>query len=408
MQDFFTRHNSSPLTSPTAPQVNKLEAALTDYVYLQTPTAMIATLFGIAIVVGGFYLTHGATPSLYMWAAICIGATLYRITLAFIYFHYKKPPLSSRQIVFWQSLYLTGVIAGGLSWSLPGFILFPTATPMQNSLVFLIVAGVSAGGVPLLAGLPVIAGIFLALTLLPYALTIEWYASKYYPLFDGAISLYFIYLLYLATQTYQTIKETIQLRFENDVLLNNLTMAKKKLEESNKRLERLATHDPLTDIANRNLFEMSVNTAIKHAEMKKRKLAILFLDIDQFKQINDRYGHYAGDQVLVEIVKRLREYFDPNKNMARLGGDELAIIIEDIHEPEEVDVMANLVCEKIANPIIVDQATIYATSSIGISIYPDDTTSKEELLQIADRNMYYIKNKGGNNFYRNRETLKIT
>ena len=163
-------------------------------------------------------------------------------------------------------------------------------------------------------------------------------------------------------------------------------------------LKFLATHDPLTNIPNRALFKDRVVRALARSQRNHQKVAILMLDLDEFKSINDRFGHAAGDLVLQNWSERLKSSVRESDTVARIGGDEFSIILEGITSKED----ARTVVEKILfwneEPYSLNSHQAYLTTSIGITLYPDDGEDYDELLDNADRAMYVAKANGKNDF----------
>ena len=164
------------------------------------------------------------------------------------------------------------------------------------------------------------------------------------------------------------------------------------------RIHRLAYYDALTGLPNRQLFTDRLNQALKYSGRHNSRLALFFLDLDRFKNINDTLGHSIGDTVLQMTAERLTKCVRQTDTLARLGGDEFTIIIQDVNE----DFDAILVAEKVVNafrePLLVEDHELYVTPSIGISLYPDDGSDSEELIKHADTAMYRAKELGGNGF----------
>lgn len=171
----------------------------------------------------------------------------------------------------------------------------------------------------------------------------------------------------------------------------NSSRLQQQLTEEKDLFEHMACHDPLTDIDNRVLFSEKLETAIFRAERNQSNVAVLYIDLDGFKPINDQHGHNAGDQVLVAIAKRLSKNIRIIDSVARIGGDEFAILMEDVKSTNDVKVMVNKVSLLIADPVQVDNKSLQVFSSIGISQYPMDADSPEQLTKIADLAMYKAK-----------------
>jgi len=163
-------------------------------------------------------------------------------------------------------------------------------------------------------------------------------------------------------------------------------------------LDYQAHHDYLTNLPNRALFNDRVEQCIEKAKRVDTEVAFLYIDLDQFKQINDSLGHELGDKVLIEVATRLKSILRKSDTLARLGGDEFSIIIEDLSDFKDASVLAQKILKILNEPVIIDDNTMYVSSSIGISLYPKDATSISQLLKFADAAMYKAKDEGRNNY----------
>jgi len=172
-----------------------------------------------------------------------------------------------------------------------------------------------------------------------------------------------------------------------------------KLLKQQKALKHLATHDPLTELPNRALFNDRLMQASKIAKREKGKFALLFLDLDSFKEINDTLGHDVGDEVLKVVAKKLKRAMREEDTLARLGGDEFIIIMRDIVQAKDASLLAQKILESVAEPMLIDENTLSVSSSIGISVYPEDSALPENILKYSDLAMYKAKSKGKNTFH---------
>lgn len=168
------------------------------------------------------------------------------------------------------------------------------------------------------------------------------------------------------------------------------------LKETEMRLEHLAHHDVLTGLPNRLHFIANLEQALKRATRRKRRLALLLLDLDKFKQINDSMGHATGDTLLKIVAERLQDTVRHEDTVARLGGDEFTVILEDITQFEDAGYIADKILAAISEPSLLEGREIVTHTSIGISVFPDDTDDLDALTKAADTAMYRAKEKGGN------------
>lgn len=160
----------------------------------------------------------------------------------------------------------------------------------------------------------------------------------------------------------------------------------------------LAFHDELTHLPNRNLFLDRLQQAIFEADRTEHLVAVLFLDLDRFKTINDSLGHTVGDQVLIQSAKRLNSVLRAGDTISRLGGDEFSIVLSDIHNVMDCTLIAEKLLDCMSKPLVIGDRELVVTVSIGITIYPFDNAEIQGLLKNADMAMYHAKEAGRNNY----------
>jgi diguanylate cyclase (GGDEF)-like protein len=165
------------------------------------------------------------------------------------------------------------------------------------------------------------------------------------------------------------------------------------------QLEHVARHDPLTDLPNRHLFSDRLQQALVLARRQRLVLAIVYIDLDGFKHINDNFGHLAGDELLVTVSGRIKDALREVDTLARLGGDEFAAVLVDVQGLEECQDLIQRVLFACAEPVAIGSRTAQVSASIGLTLYPMDDGTPEELLAHADKAMYQAK-KAGKNQYR--------
>lgn len=178
-------------------------------------------------------------------------------------------------------------------------------------------------------------------------------------------------------------------------------------KETEARLDHLAHHDSLTSLPNRMLLRDRIHQAIAYARRHDRLIAVLFIDLDRFKRINDSLGHAVGDSLLQSIAGRLKLAIREGDTVARLGGDEFAIALTDIAGLDDVVKLSRKLLKVINKPILLDQREFYATASIGISLFPYDGDDVETLVKNADAAMYEAKEAGRNGYRFFREEMNL-
>ncbi len=213
--------------------------------------------------------------------------------------------------------------------------------------------------------------------------------------------------------TYEAKQFLAQQSRENDLLKGLLENKKAKqaqqiasreielVQEINERraleeqLTHLAFHDPLTGLPNRSLFMDRLQRAIAEAERKKEPVVVMFIDLDDFKKVNDSFGHHVGDKVIQTAALRLKKCLRDIDSIARMGGDEFTLLIPHIGEQEDIEIIARRLIESLDDPIVVEGTEFRMSISIGISIFPVDATNEDSLLRNADTAMYFAKHTRG-------------
>ncbi|MET0102230.1 MAG: EAL domain-containing protein [Sedimenticola sp.] len=171
-----------------------------------------------------------------------------------------------------------------------------------------------------------------------------------------------------------------------------------ELKQSEERLEHLAHYDPLTELPNRMLFQDRLTHAIAQCHRNNSQLALLFVDLDRFKSVNDSFGHEVGDRLLVAVAERLQRCVREGDTIARLGGDEFVVIISNLPDPSDAVRVAEHLVGTLREPFYIQRNECFIGSSIGIAIYPDDGDDSETLSRNADTAMYRAKMQGGDSY----------
>lgn len=180
--------------------------------------------------------------------------------------------------------------------------------------------------------------------------------------------------------------------FQARFLWNLLT----RLKQTNEQITHLAHHDNLTALPNRILFYDRLSQAITRARRDKVSIAVLFVDIDGFKLINDTLGHDAGDALLREVAKRIVACVRDSDTVARIGGDEFTVILNNLLSPNSKDCVAKKIVEAISLPFVINGKSCSVSVSVGIALYPDHGEAADQLVKIADAAMYLAKHSGKN------------
>lgn len=185
-----------------------------------------------------------------------------------------------------------------------------------------------------------------------------------------------------------------------NMALASLGREKAKQELVVKNLEKIVNYDQLTGLANRNLQQISIEQALRGAHRKKLSGAVMYIDLDGFKEINDTKGHHAGDRVLVEVATRLKDCLRDADRIGRLGGDEFCVLVDGLHRPEEAIAIARNIVTILARPVNLDGELVQMSASVGIAHFgADHQETLQSILQKADEAMYVAKRQGKSDFH---------
>ncbi|MDF1882222.1 EAL domain-containing protein [Sulfurimonas sp. MAG313] len=369
------------------------------------PSSLLSTL---AVSIFMFYIVvdHVSTINAIVWLSLILFLTLLRTIHTHRLVKYKKGNYLSEEIIIVLGIFMSGVL---LASSV--FVIFPPDDLALQALCFFLLSAMMAGAVSVYSThilsfvsytLPLIISFLYKATTLPDMLSI---------LFIVGLAYYAI-LLSSMFRVNRSIINFLKTKYLNYDLADHLSKAKESLEKTNaelkiensvredtqKRLYYLANYDPLTGLSNRHMFKENLKDSIKLSKEKESSIALLFLDLDNFKIINDTLGHAMGDKLLIAVSSRLKSLLNDKSSIARLGGDEFVIIMNEINDNEEVSSLAHNIIKLLEKPFSFNEHEMFIGTSIGISLYPSDTIETETLLSYADTAMYIAKDKGKNNY----------
>ena len=214
--------------------------------------------------------------------------------------------------------------------------------------------------------------------------------------FFSFLLLVLLYRSYLLKRAKVELEERVR---QKTLALNQLNRElESKINARTEELKHLAYYDALTDLPNRVLFEDRLRIALEKSKRSGNMVALFFIDLDRFKEINDSFGHKAGDEVLHSVTLKLLAHVRSEDTLSRLGGDEFTLLVEGVHTAQECAVIAQKMLTISKEPIQIGSQTIYASLSIGIALAPQDAINAEDLLKNADAAMYKAKESGRNTF----------
>ncbi|NEV62641.1 EAL domain-containing protein [Thiorhodococcus minor] len=389
--------------------------------YVQAPISNLTV-----VVVSTLYFlvlrSHLDTFPLLGWTLLMWLAAGYRLVLWSLHRKDggKTPP------ALWLRRYRDACFAVGCAWSLATLFLADMGDHVVVAALFMLVFGVTSSAVAILSmHLPsFVLYVLPQLLILGLVLLSRGVPELYWLV--GAVCVYALMLTLFARNAGQLFRGHVQLATQNQALVGQLNAenarredvirertetlratnqaleaeiverkkAEAALHEQQRSLRRIANHDPLTDLPNRLLMIDRLGHAIRRSHRSETGLAVLFIDLDHFKEVNDSLGHTAGDQLLKAAAGRLVACLREGDTVARLGGDEFVVIAEDACTASDASVIASLIQSAFNEPLDPSLGDFCITPSIGISLYPQDGTDTETLLRNADAAMYRAKSDG--------------
>ncbi|TVO72477.1 putative bifunctional diguanylate cyclase/phosphodiesterase [Sedimenticola selenatireducens] len=370
------------------------------------------------------------------WALIILATTARRI---YLLVRYEVTPKLHHPAI-WGEKYTFSTLLVGIAWGCLALLMLTTSELFVHYVIFLVIFGTIAVAVPVLAPrLPAFFAYVLPQSLL-LIIVLMIQGTRWGLLLSAAALIYTGLITATSRNMSWQIRRSIELETHNQSLVDNLrkeaqqrkaiqeelethklhlehqvALRTEELTHTNENLQKeigiriqaednlkhLAHHDTLTNLPNRLLFDARLEHAISRAHRNHSSLAVLFLDLDNFKNINDSMGHLAGDQLLQQVTLRLKETTREDDTIARLGGDEFVVLMEESKDTTDIIVLAQKILDRINIPFEINGETIFVGCSIGISLYPQDGENPATLLRNADAAMYRTKDEGRNsyNFY---------
>lgn len=371
-----------PLEPPLRAHSKELQASVrrvqVDLLWRNAPAGYIANVLVALTVLLTLWKTVGQPVQL--WFAGVLVVTAMRTVLSYVYFSLPRDRLDTR---FWGLLFIALTFFTGLTWGVLGGVVFPLADPYGQSLIVVVVVGITAGAVVTNGFIATAYYVYLGTALAPYLVRV-FGGDERFDLPLGLMAL--IYGMFMV----------VGARRMNHYLVSNLVSIH-QLEETTRELNR-AQHDQLTGLPTRSLLYDRLEQAVLHAERHHSMVAVVFIDLDGFKAINDRYGHDAGDEALRQLSRRFKDTVRAEDTVARHGGDEFVLVLGDVAGPASVEPVIQKLLAQIAALKIGDDSTCVLTGSIGVAFYPGDGTAGPELISRADAAMYHAKLRGKNTY----------
>lgn len=324
--------------------------------------------------------------ALLLWFSCLVLWSLYRLA-SMLGFRRQSPALRQRFARRWYFDMLAGATVAGAAWGAAGFLFYDGGNTFDLFVIAILLAGMAAGAMVSLAAFREASTVFLALILLPFAARLAGDGTEQARIMAGIVVFYFAMLVIFGRRVHQT-------------LINGLEMSQLR-SRAERTIEQQALFDELTGLPNRRLLQDRLSQALAYVNRSGGHAALLFLDLDHFKRVNDSLGHTVGDKVLEEVSHRLRAQLRREDTAARLGGDEFIVLLARVHGDHEnvlsaVKRRGEELRQAIEKPMTIHGNEIHVSASIGVSILPTHTGDLDDLLKHADTAMYHAKDDGRN------------
>ncbi len=400
MQHIARKHgeDSSSLEGPGSP----IYAAQVEVLFRQMPWAVLSNFLVSALLSIALWplVNHVKILS---WVAAVFLVSGARWAVGWRY--RQRSELSNVQR--YRSAYVMVTFLSGVVWGSAAPLFMLDAEAARQLVVALSLMGMVAGAVSSMVAVRWTFLLYTLFTMVPMGLAVFSYHDQVHTTMGVMVVVYVVVMLGMARRLNETVVDFLRLRFNNDVLSTSLEstltqlqdesqtreQVEKAARESERQLERLANFDTLTGLPNRNLFNDRLSHAVEKAKRREQQLALLFIDLDDFKVVNDTLGHAAGDRMLRHAAAAICDAMRDEDTIARLGGDEFVVLIEEAntsHIPGSV----NRLLDCLKQPLVLDSQEITSSASIGIAVYPTDGEDIPTLLKNADTAMNRAKEKG--------------
>lgn len=383
-----------------------------------------------------FFLLVRDTPQFFVAMAWFIGITSACGLRLWIYAAYRRAR-DHRAIARWARIYILATLLVGVMWGALGLPLYQSELLKVQTLVFMLIIGAVTASVPVLASVLSALWAYVLPMLFGLALALLLKGTWFYAGVAAMVTIYGGLIARTALNTNRHLKASLDLQFRNEELISELNReiterktAQHQLRQHGEQLEELvaertgqlvdinaslkkeigereraeanlhylAHHDPLTNLPNRLLLDARLGHSIQVAHRNHSCVAVLFLDLDNFKHINDSLGHEAGDQLLIEVSGRFERCVREDDTVARLGGDEFVIILEQVDDRKAVEPLAKKLLDVLKEGYRLRTQGVLISTSIGIAMYPMDGDTSERLIGCADAAMYKAKSLGRGNY----------
>ncbi|HEX6550789.1 MAG TPA: EAL domain-containing protein [Gammaproteobacteria bacterium] len=311
---------------------------------------------------------------------------------------FRHLSIDAADSALWNRRFIAGSFLSALGWAVAGVMLFPAGDLSHQLFLTMVIMGACTVSMPALAAN--IGGYLAFLLISSVPLTLRLLLEMNQTAVTAGIMVCVVVALLtrMAIGLHKRLVEQLNIRFAFADIAEELRVEMADRKRAEEQLTRLANYDPLTALPNRSFFEQKLERAVARVRTGDSELAVLFLDLDRFKDINDSLGHHTGDEVLKRVAQRLQRTLGERDTVARLSGDEFIMLIEDSEDREEVQALAERILRVIGRPMLLGSTELRVTASVGITMLAVDSPDTKSLLANADTALYRAKHRGRNRF----------
>ena len=312
--------------------------------------------------------------------------------------HFRHHYIEIIHAPLWERRFLTGNLLIAFGWGLAGVLLFPADDVTHQMFLTIVIMAACAVAMPALA--PCLRGylVFLFMAALPLIATLVLTFSDIQLTAAVLLCVMLALLLRMFVGMHKRLVEQLNTRFAFADIADELRIEMTDRKRAEELLRRLANFDSLTDLPNRTQFEQKLANAITRARRGDAQLAVLFVDLDRFKHINDSLGHPTGDEVLKRVAQRLKRCIGDRDTVARLSGDEFIVLVEHVANRKDIAQLAERILRTVARPMLLNETELRVTCSVGITLLAADSPDAKSLLANADTALYRAKHRGRNSY----------
>ncbi|MGH8377369.1 MAG: putative bifunctional diguanylate cyclase/phosphodiesterase [Gammaproteobacteria bacterium] len=372
-----------------------VKAELTNLLYHNTRSIHLAGLITAALLVALFWDTSVSHPVMAVWLA-CM--TVVETGRGLLNRHFRHHLIETLHAALWEQRFLTGNLLIAIGWGFAGVLLFPAGDAPHQMFLTIVIMGAFAVAMPALAPCLRAYLVFLFMAALPLIVRLALTFGEI-QLTAAVLSIVMVALLLrMSLGMRKALVEQLNTRFAFADIADELRTEIIDRRRAEEKLVQLANFDSLTSLPNRTLFEQRLANAVTRARRGDAKLAVLFMDLDRFKHINDSLGHQTGDEVLKRVAQRLKRCIGDRDTVARLSGDEFIVLVEHLENREDVVHLAERILHTIARPMLLSGTELRVTCSVGITLLTADSPDAKNLLANADTALYRAKHRGRNSY----------